>query len=52
MGGPALAEHIIHIYGFAEGLLPHKLITAFHATNPHEKAFGIVMRLEEGGKLS
>ena len=48
--GPWLSECMTLVHGFAQGPLPASLTTPFHVS-PGEEAFGIVMRLEEGGSL-
>ena len=48
--GPWLSECMTLVHGFAQGPLPASLTAPFHVS-PGEEAFGIVMRLEEGGSL-
>ena len=48
--GPQLSECMILVHGFAQGPLPPSLTAPFQAHHG-EEAFGIVMRLEEGGSL-
>ena len=48
--GPWLSDCMTLVYGFAQGPLPAGLTAPFHVS-PGEEAFGIVMRLEEGGSL-
>ena len=49
-GSPVLRDLILHVYGFADGLLPPD-VTAKFGLRDGEQAIGIVMRLEEGGSL-
>ena len=49
-GSPVLRDLILHVYGFADGLLPPE-ITAKFKLHAGEEAIGIVMHLEEGGSL-
>ena len=48
--GPRFSECMTFVFGFAQGPLPLSLTVPFQA-RPGEEAFGIVMRLEEGGSL-
>ena len=48
--GTWVSDSIIKVHGFSQGPLPVKLTLPFDA-RPGEDAFGIVMRLEEGGSL-
>ena len=48
--GAGVSDSIIDVYGFTQGPLPADLTEKFLA-RPGEEAFGIVMRLEEGGSL-
>ena len=48
---PVISEFVMPVYGFAKGLIPPDLITAFQLPAGDE-GFGIVMKLAAGGTLS